>query len=321
MIRENIFDNPEMKSTRQAYGDALLELGDKNKDVVVLCADLTGSTNTKNFRDKFPDRFFEIGISEQDMMGIGAGLSFTGKVPFVSTFAVFASARANGQLRTSVCYNKANVKIGATHAGITVGKDGATHQALEDIATVRVLPNISVVVPCDYEEAKKAVYGAVWNHGPVYLRFGRPNIPMITTEDAPFQIGNAEVFREGTDITVIACGIMVYEALRAAEEFVKENISVRVINCHTIKPIDKEAIIKAAQETGAIVTAEEHQIDGGLGSAVAEVLAENHPVPMKRVGVLDTFAESGSGDELKEKYGLTFGRIMETVREVIGRKD
>ena len=262
-----------------------------------------------------------MGISEQDMLGTAAGLAKVGKIPFVSTYGVFVSGRAWEQIRTTVCYGEFNVKIGGAHGGISVGPDGATHQSLEEIALMRVLPNMNVLVPCDAIETRKATLASVEINGPVYIRFGREPIPVITEEDTPFEFGRAETFREGSDITVIACGYEVGEALKAAEEVEKEKgISVRVINLHTIKPIDKEAIIKAAKETGAIVTAEEHQAMGGMGSAVSEVVVQNYPVPMKIVGVQDRFGESGQPEELLDAFGLTARFIKDAVIETLERK-
>jgi len=311
---------PLMKPTRDGYGDGLLELGAKNKDVVALSADLTGSTRASWFRDKYPDRFFEMGVAEQDMFSTAAGLALSGKIPFCSTFGCFASGRAWDQLRVSVCYMNLNVKVGASHGGISVGEDGATHQALEDVSLMRALPNMTVVVPCDYLEAKKATIQAAALRGPVYLRFGRENAPIITKEEDVFKIGKAVKLREGKDVTIIACGIMVNAALEAAELLKKENISAEVINMHTIKPIDKDAILESAKKTKAVVTAEEHTIMGGLGSAVSEVLSQNFPVPLRMVGTKDKFGESGKPSELLKAFGLTFEDIAKKAREVIELK-
>jgi len=313
-------DKLEQKPTRDGYGQGLIELGKKDKNVVVLCADLTGSTRSKMFKDEFPDRFIEVGIAEQNMMGLAAGLALVGKIPFVSTYSVFCPGRNWDQLRISVAYNQANVKLTGAHAGISVGQDGATHQGLEDIAIVRVLPNMTILAPCDVIETKKATIAAGKMEGPVYLRFAREATPVFTTVDTPFRIGEAEVFRKGQDASIIACGPIVYEALLAAEELSKEGIDVRVINNHTIKPIDDEMIIKAAQETGAIVTGEDHQVIGGLGSAVAEVLSKNHPVPIEMIGVQDRFGESGAPEELMEEFGLVAVNIKEAVKKVLKRK-
>lgn len=307
----------EMKATRDGYGEALVELGKTNPRVVVLGADLTDSTRTLWFAEKFPDRFFQIGIAEQDMLNTAAGLSLTGKIPFASTYGVFVAGRAWDQVRTTICYANLNVKIGGAHGGVSVGTDGATHQALEEITLMRVLPNMQVIVPCDAIETYKATMKAAEIKGPVYIRFGREKIPVITKEDTPFTFGKAVTFKEGKDVSLIACGYMVYEALKAAEELKKKGISARVINLHTVKPIDKEAIIKAAKETGAIVTCEEHQIMGGFGSTVAEVVVENHPVPMRFIGIQDRFGESGTPEELIKEFNLDFSDIIKAVEEVL----
>jgi len=311
---------PELKTTRDGYGEALVELGRTNSDVVVLCSDLTDSTRTNWFKKEFPDRFFEMGIAEQDMMNTAAGLSLAGKIPFASTFGVFASGRAWEQVRITICYANLNVKIGGSHGGITVGADGATHQGLEEIALMRIIPNMTVIVPCDAQETYKATMAAAGIFGPVYIRFGREKVPVITKPDNPFTIGKAYTMRDGKDIAIIACGLMVSEALEAAGALAKDGISARVINLHTIKPIDQEAIVKAARETGAVVTAEEHQVMGGMGSAVAEVVVRNFPVPMEMVGIQDRFGESGSAQELLKAFGLTGFDIMRAAKEVLERK-
>ncbi len=319
-LAENIFDNPDRIPQRNGYGDGVVEAGKENENIVVLCCDLTESTRSAAFREAFPDRFVEIGIAEQNMAGIAAGMSFSGKIPYISSYATFSPGRNWDQIRVSVCYSKANVKIMGAHAGISVGPDGATHQAMEDIAITRCLPNMTVVVPCDYWEAKKATISMAGIAGPVYMRFGREKVPVVTTEKTPFKIGKAETFRDGKDVSVIACGSLVYEALIAAKKLEKDNIDVRVINCHTIKPIDIKTIIKAAKETGAIVTAEEHQVHGGLGSAVAEVVSKHHPVPMDYVAVMDRFGESGEPDELMSKFGVKSPNIVKAVKKVLARK-
>lgn len=306
----------KIMATRDAYGEALKELGLKNKDVVVLDADLSGSTKTGVFREAYPDRFFNVGIAEQNLMGTAAGLATAGKIPFASTFAVFATGRAYEIIRNSICYPELNVKVAATHAGLTVGEDGATHQALEDISLMRSLPNMVVLNPADGIEAKQAIFKASEHNGPVYIRLGRSGVPIVFDEDYKFEIGKGVELESGKDVTIIATGIMVKKALDAKDELEKEGISTRVINMATIKPIDKDIIIKAAKETKGIVTAEEHNIIGGLGSAVAEVVVENHPVPVLRVGVEDTFGESGTGDSLLEKYGLTVQNIVEKAKKV-----
>lgn len=308
------------KATREAYGEALRELGLENKDIVVLDADLSKSTKTNVFGKAFPDRHFNVGIAEQNLMGVAAGLAAAGKVPFVSTFAMFAAGRAFEQIRNSICYPKLNVKIAATHAGLTVGEDGASHQAIEDISLMRSIPNMTVIVPADAVETSHAVAWAAKHHGPVYLRLGRMSVPDVFGDDYQFKAGKAVELIDGTDVTIIATGVMVAPARRAADELAASGCRARVLNMHTIKPIDHEAIIKAAQDTGAVVTCEEHSIIGGLGSAVAEVLVENMPVPMERVGVLDTFGESGTPDDLLEKYNLTVADIVKAAKRVISRK-
>ncbi len=310
----------DWKESRDGFGEGLLILGEKNPKVVVLCADLSKSTRASLFKDRFPERFFQFGVAEQNMMGAAAGMSLAGYIPFVCTYGVFATGRCYDQLRVSVCYSKSNVKIEGAHSGLLVGPDGATHQALEDIALARVLPNLTVIEPCDAIEAKKATLAMAEINGPVYIRLGREKIPVITTEETPFQIGKANLLREGTNATVIACGPEVAEALSAAEMLEKEGIQTEVINLHTIKPIDVETITKSAQKTGAVVTAEIHQIAGGMGSAVAEVLSQNAPVPMEMVGVKDHFGESGKPWELLERFGLSAPFIMEAVKRVIKRK-
>ncbi len=305
-------------ATREAYGAALVELGRQNPNVVVLDADLAKSTKTADFGKEFPQRFFDMGIAEQNVMGTAAGLAAAGKVPFASSFAVFATGRVYDQIRNSIAYPRLNVKIAATHAGITVGEDGASHQMVEDIALMRVLPNMTVIVPADAVETRAAVMAAAEMDGPVYIRLGRSGVPVLHEESTfRFEPGRAVTLREGSDVTVIACGIMVTAALEAADQLADEGISVRVLDVHTIKPLDVQAVVEAAQVTGAVVTAEEHSIIGGLGGAVAEALAENHPVPMRRVGVRDTFGESGKPAELLEKYGLTPADITLAIHEVL----
>ena len=310
----------EKQATREAYGQALEELGAVRQDVVVLDADLSKSTKTSMFQSKYPDRFFNAGIAEQNLMGLAAGFAAAGKVPFASTFAVFATGRAYDQIRNSICYPRLNVKIAATHAGITVGEDGGSHQALEDINLMRGLPNMTVLVPADGPEAKNAVKAAAEYEGPVYIRLGRSGVPTITDADAPFVIGKGRVMREGSDVTLIGCGMMVAKALEAADALAEEGVSAAVIDMSTIKPIDRELIVEWAKKTGAIVTAEEHNIIGGLGSAVAEVLVEEALVPMERVGIEDVFGESGTGGELVEKYRLTAEHIVETAKRAMARK-
>lgn len=310
----------EKQATREAYGQALEELGAVCQDVVVLDADLSKSTKTSMFQAKYPERFFNAGIAEQNLMGLAAGFAAAGKVPFASTFAVFATGRAYDQIRNSICYPRLNVKIAATHAGITVGEDGGSHQALEDINLMRGLPNMTVLVPADGPEAKNAVKAAAEYEGPVYIRLGRSGVPTITDPDAPFVIGKGRVMREGTDVTLIGCGMMVEKALEAADMLAEEGVKAAVIDMSTIKPIDRELIVEWAKKTGAVVTAEEHNIIGGLGSAVAEVLVEEVLVPMERVGIEDVFGESGTGGELVEKYRLTGEHIVEKAKRAIARK-
>jgi transketolase len=308
-----------MVATRDAYGEALKELGGLNKDIVVLDADLSGSTKTSVFRKAYPKRFFNVGIAEQSLIGTAAGLAAAGKVPFASTFAVFATGRAFEIIRNSVCYPKLNVKIAATHAGLMVGEDGATHQALEDLSLMRSLPNMVVLNPADAVEAKQCIYKAAEYNGPVYIRLGRSKVPVIFDDSYKFEIGKGIELKAGQDITIIATGVMVEKALLAAEELSKEGISARVINMASIKPIDKDIIIKAANETKGIVTVEEHNIIGGLGSAVAEVVVENRPTYIERIGTMDTFGESGDGNELLKKYGLNVENIINKAKIILSK--
>ena len=310
----------EAAGTRDGYGQGLLELGESNEDVVVLTADLAESTRVEEFGQKFPERFIECGLAEQNMMGIAAGLALSGKIPFVSSYAVFSPGRSWDQLRVSVCYSEANVKVAGAHTGISVGPDGATHQALEDIAIVRVLPTIVVEVPADAIEARKTTLAAASHKGPFYFRFGREKTPIITTDETPFEIGKAEVLKDGDDATIVACGPLVYQSLVAAKQLEDKGVNVRVINNHTIKPIDTLTLAKAAKETGAIVTVEEPQVTAGMGSAVAEVLAKHFPVPMEFIGMQDTFGESGTPTELYEKYGMSTDAIYKAVENVLRRK-
>ncbi len=307
-------------ATRESYGNALASLGEKY-DIVVLDADLSKSTKTDTFKKAFPERFINMGIAEQNMMSTAAGLASCGKVVFASSFAMFAAGRAFEQIRNSICYPNLNVKIGATHAGISVGEDGATHQCLEDIGIMRTIPNMVVINPADDVEARAAVEAAIKHDGPVYLRFGRLAVPVLYDEaDYEFEIGKGVLLKEGTDVTIVATGLMVEMALNASEALKAEGINARVINIHTIKPIDREILVKAAKETGAIVTCEEHNIIGGLGSAVAEVVCEECPVPMERVGVKDVFGKSGVPADLFRDYGLTAEDIVKAVKKVIAKK-
>ncbi|MBI5058146.1 MAG: transketolase family protein [Nitrospirae bacterium] len=305
------------KATRDEYGDTLLELGKKRSDIVVLDADLSGSTKTAKFAKAFPGRFFNMGIAEQDMVGTAAGFSLTGKVPFASTFAVFETGRAWDQIRLTVCYSNTNVKLVATHSGITVGEDGASHQALEDIALMRALPNMTVIVPADAAETASVINAVADFKGPVYVRLGRAKVPYVMPDDYKFKIGKAFAFKIGKDVNIIAAGIMVAIAKKAADILSKDGIDTGVINMSTIKPLDGETLLKAARNSKLIVTAEEHSIIGGLGGAVCEFLAENHPVPVKRIGINDTFGCSGSPDELLKIHGLTAEDIVKTVKNAI----
>lgn len=310
----------EMKANREGFGEALLEIGKSDKKVVVLTGDLADSTRVAKFGEAYPERFFEIGVAEQNMMGIAAGLALSGKTPWVASYATFNPGRNWDQLRVSVAYSMANVKVAGAHAGLSVGPDGATHQAMEDIAMVRVLPNMTVVVPCDSVETAKATLALTKTPGPAYLRFGREKTPVFTTPNTPFQIGRAEILKEGRDLTIIGCGALVYECLKAADELESEGILAQVINCHTIKPIDVRTISHAAATTGSVVTVEEHQVSGGLGGAVAEVLAKHYPVPQEFVGMPDHFGESGQPQELLEKWGMTSKTIIQKSKLALARK-
>ncbi len=307
-------------SLRDAYGDELVKLGKKDTNIVVFDADLSGSTKTRKFAETFPERFFDMGIAETNMVNAAAGIATTGKIPFVSTFAIFGTGRAWGAVRQSVCYTKLSVKLVCTHAGVTVGEDGATHQALEDVANMRVLPNMRVIVPCDDIETKKVIEAVAYADGPFYVRLSRQKFPRIFDENYEFQLGKGIVLREGSDVTVIANGVETSFALLAADMLEREGISLEVIHMPTVKPIDKHLIIESVSKTGAVVTAEEHSIIGGLGSAVAEVLVENKPVPMERVGTNDTFGISGDGMELLHYFKLDENGIIDKVKKVIERK-
>ncbi|MFA4967468.1 MAG: transketolase family protein [Candidatus Margulisiibacteriota bacterium] len=308
-------------ATRDAYGKTLAELGRVNKDIVVLDADLCASTKTSVFKKEFPERFFDMGVAEQDMISTAAGLAACGKIAFASTFAVFGSGRAWEQVRMSIAYTRLNVKVVVTHAGITTGEDGASHQANEDIAIMRVIPNMTVIVPADAVETVHVIKAAAAFHGPAYIRLSRTATPVIyENENYDYKIGRGIVMREGKDITIFACGLMVAMALDAAEQLKNEGISAKVVNIHTIKPLDKELITNCAKETGAVVTAEEHSIIGGLGGAVAEVLGENCPAPMARIGIKDMFGESGKPDELLVKYGLMPENIITAAKMVLAKK-
>lgn len=317
MIEFEIFGN---KDTRSGFGEGLQELGQKNPNVVGLCADLTGSLKMDAFQKENPERFFQVGIAEANMIGMAAGMTVGGKIPFTGTFANFSTGRVYDQIRQSVAYSKKNVKICASHAGLTLGEDGATHQILEDIGMMKMLPNMAVVVPCDFNQTKQATIAIADHEGPVYLRFGRPVMPIFTKPDAKFEIGKADVLIEGTDVTIIACGHMVWKSIEAAKKLEAQGISVELINMHTIKPLDADAILKSAKKTGCVVTAEEHMINGGLGDSVAQVLTRNLLVPQEYVGVNDTFGESGTPMELMTKYGIDTDNVVEAALTAISRK-
>jgi transketolase len=304
-----IYENTGSKDTRSGFGDGLTELGQKNKNVVALCADLTGSLKMNAFADNHPERFFQVGIAEANMMGMAAGMTIGGKIPFTGTFANFSTGRVYDQIRQSIAYSDKNVKICASHSGLTLGEDGATHQILEDIGLMKMLPGMTVINTCDYNQTKAATLAIAEHHGPVYLRFGRPKVANFTPENGEFNIGKAVVLQEGTDVTIIATGHLVWEALEAAKALNEKGISAEVINIHTIKPLDEEAIIKSAKKTGCVVTAEEHNFLGGLGESVARTLSLNSPTPQEFVATNDTFGESGTPAELLEKYGLNAENI------------
>ena len=308
------------KDTRSGFGEGLLEIGQENENVVGLCADLTGSLKMDAFQKSFPERFFQVGIAEANMIGMAAGMTIGGKIPYTGTFANFSTGRVYDQIRQSVAYSHKNVKICASHAGITLGEDGATHQILEDIGMMRMLPNMAVIVPADFNQTKQATKAIAAHEGPVYLRFGRPVVPIFVKPDAEFVIGKADVLIEGSDVTIIACGHLVWQSILAAQELAAQGIKAEVINMHTIKPLDVDAIIKSAGKTGCVVTAEEHMLNGGLGDAVANVLARNIPTPQEYVGVNDKFGESGTPDELMVKYGLTAPNIVAAAQKAIQRK-
>ena len=310
----------EKKDTRSGFGAGLLELGKNNPNVVALCADLTGSLKMDAFAKEFPDRFIQTGIAEANMMGLAAGLTIGGKIPFTGTFANFSTGRVYDQIRQSIAYSDKNVKICASHAGLTLGEDGATHQILEDIGLMRMLPGMTVINPCDFNQTKAATIAIAAHHGPVYLRFGRPSVPNFTPADQKFEIGKAVLLNEGTDITIIATGHLVWKAIEAGEKLEAMGISAEIINIHTIKPLDEEAIIKSVRKTGCVVTAEEHNRIGGLGDAVAQALSKHYPAPQSFVAVNDSFGESGTPDDLMKKYGLDSTSIVSAVEEVMKRK-
>lgn len=321
LSKKILTDNVDKAATRDGYGEGVLEAGKDNKDIVVLTADVTESTRNESFKNKYPNRFFSVGVAEQNLAGIAAGLALSGKIPFMASYATFSPGRNWDQIRVSICYSNANVKIVGAHAGISVGADGATHQALEDLALTRVLPNLTVISPADAKEAKKATIAAAKHQGPVYIRLHRSNTPIMTLEKTPFEIGKAQVWAKGSDITICATGPMVYQALEAAQELQKEHhIKAEVINVATIKPLDKETILKSAKKTKKVITVEEHQIAGGMGSAIAELLSEEFPVQIARIGVNDTFGESGQPELLLEKYGLTAQHIVNKAIQIYHTK-
>ncbi|MEL0183044.1 MAG: transketolase family protein [Bacteroidota bacterium] len=311
----------EKKDTRSGFGDGLTELGRKNPNVVALCADLIGSLKMNKFMEENPDRFFQVGIAEANMMGIAAGLTIGGKIPFTGTFANFSTGRVYDQIRQSIAYSGKNVKICASHAGLTLGEDGATHQILEDIGLMKMLPGMVVINPCDYNQTKAATIAIAEHNGPVYLRFGRPAVPIFTDKNQTFEIGKAINLTEGSDITVVATGHLVWEALEASKVLLEKGISIEVINIHTIKPLDNQAILKSVKKTGCIVSAEEHNYLGGLGESISRVLAQNFPVPQEFVATNDTFGESGTPKQLMEKYGIDSKSIVKACLKVLKRKE
>lgn len=317
MIEIEVLGN---KDTRSGFGDGLLELAKTNENVVALCADLTGSLKMNGFEKEAPERFFQIGIAEANMIGMAAGMTIGGKIPYTGTFANFSTGRVYDQIRQSVAYSKKNVKICASHAGLTLGEDGATHQILEDIGMMKMLPNMTVIVPCDYNQTKQATIAIAKHEGPVYLRFGRPVMPIFVKDDAEFVIGKADTILEGSDVTIIACGHLVWKSIEAAKILEEKGISVELINMHTIKPLDKAAILKSVAKTRCVVTAEEHMINGGLGDSVAQVLIQNDLVPQEFIGVDDSFGESGDPMELLAKYNIDTPNIVDAALKVIGRK-
>ena len=310
----------EKKDTRSGFGAGLLEAGKRNSNIVGLCADLTGSLKMEAFQTAFPDRFFQVGIAEANMMGIAAGLTIGGKIPYTGTFANFSTGRVYDQIRQSIAYSGKNVKICASHAGLTLGEDGATHQNLEDIGMMKMLPNMTVIVPCDYNQTKAATIAIAEHQGPVYLRFGRPAVPNFTAIDEPFEIGKAIILNEGADVTIFACGHLVWEALEAGKILFSEGLYAEIINVHTIKPLDKNTVLHSVKKTGCAVTAEEHQINGGMGESISRIFAENYPVPLELVGVNDRFGESGTPDQLMKKYGLNADSIVKAAHKVLDRK-
>jgi transketolase len=312
-----IFPAEKSIPTRDGFGEGLVEVGRLNPNVVALSADLTESTRVHWFKEQFPERFVQMGVAEQNLATVASGMASVGKIPFIASYATFSPGRNWEQIRTTICYNNMPVKIVGAHAGISVGPDGATHQALEDIAIMRALPNMTVLVPCDYVEARKATIAAVDWPGPVYIRLGREKTSVFTTPETPFEIGRAEVFRQGTDVTIIGTGFLVYEALKAADTLQAANVSVEVINVATVKPLDEDTILTSLKKTGCMVTVEEHQVQGGLGGAVAELSAEKYPVKLRRVGIADRYGQSGNMEELMDEYGLTADDIVKAVKSVL----
>ena len=310
----------EKKDTRSGFGAGLLEAGKQNENVVALCADLTGSLKMDAFQKEFPERFFQVGIAEANMIGIAAGLTIGGKIPFTGTFANFSTGRVYDQIRQSVAYSDKNVKICASHAGLTLGEDGATHQILEDIGLMKMLPGMTVINPCDYNQTKAATIAIAKHEGPVYLRFGRPSVPVFTDADQKFEIGKAWMVNEGKDVSIFATGHLVWKAIEAGEKLAEMGIDAEIINIHTIKPLDAQAILKSVAKTGCVVSAEEHNRLGGLGDSIAQVLAQNLPTPQEYVAVNDSFGESGTPDQLMEKYGLSTEAIIAAVQKVLARK-
>lgn len=310
----------EKKDTRSGFGAGLLELGKTNKNVVALCADLTGSLKMTDFQKEFPDRFYQVGIAEANMMGLAAGMTIGGKIPFTGTFANFSTGRVYDQIRQSIAYSEKNVKICASHAGVTLGEDGATHQILEDLGMMKMLPHMTVINPCDYNQTKAATIAIADHVGPVYLRFGRPVVPIFTDPDQKFEIGKAITFIEGSDVSIFATGHLVWEAIKAEAILSEKGISAEIINIHTIKPIDTQAILDSVKKTGCAVSAEEHQMNGGLGDNIAQILARYNPLPLEMVAINDSFGESGTPEELMEKYGLSADNIVKKVMAVLERK-
>ena len=324
-LTENLFEKDVAKvPTRNGYGEGVVEAGEKNENIVVLCADLTESTRSEDFAEKFPERFIEVGVAEQNLASLAAGMALAGKIPFFSSYATFSPGRNNEQIRTTIAINQVNCKIVGSHAGISVGADGATHQALEDMALMRAMPNMRVIYPCDAIEAKKVTMAIAEVEGPVYLRLARAATPVITTEKTPFTFGKAEIFWSASpqiaDVTIVACGPLVYEALLAAQELEKKGISVEVVNSPTVKPLDEKTILTSVKKTKAVVTVEEHQAAAGFGGAVAELLVQQYPVPVEMIGVKDRFGESGEPAELLNAFGLSEAHIIKAVKKVLGRK-